>query len=261
MKRDLQWIHIGSPTFAIALRELRVLFLSPMAWFILAVVTGLVAWLFLAQVEAFLQLQPRLAGLSSAPGVTDLVVAPALASSAIILLLVTPLLTMRALAEERRSGTLSLLRSAPVSSAQIVIGKFLGLMLFQTLLVLLLALMPLSLLMGTDLDLGKLLSGLLGLWLMTVAFIAAGLFVSASTDQPLVAAVGGFALLLMFWIVGQAGETGADPAGVLDYLSIMTHLQPMLLGLVDSADLAFFGLFILLFLGLGIHRLEAQRVG
>lgn len=259
MRRDLQWIHVGSPVWAIALRELRVLFLSPMAWFILASVTGLVAWLFLAQVDSYLQMQPRLAGLSNAPGVTDLVVAPALASSAIILLLVTPVLTMRVLSEERRSGTIALLRSAPVSSAQILVGKFLGLLLFQTLLIALIGVMPLSLLMGTELDLGKLFSGLLGLWLMSGAFISAGLFVSACTDQPLVAAVGGFALLLMFWIVDQAGETGAG--GVLDYLSIMTHLQPMLLGLVDTADLAYFGLFMLLFLGLSVHRLEAQRVG
>ena len=81
--------------FTIAARELRSLFLSPLAWAILAVTQFIMAWLFLAQIETWLTLQPRLAAIEGAPGVADIVVAPLLANAAIVLLLITPLITMR----------------------------------------------------------------------------------------------------------------------------------------------------------------------
>ena len=151
----------------IAARELRSLFLSPLAWSILAVTLFILAYLFLSQIEAYINLQPRLAALEGAPGVADIVVAPLLADAAIVLLLITPLVTMRVLSEERRSGTISLLFSAPLSMTEIVIGKYLGVLSFFLILLALLALMPLSLLAGTELDMGKLAAGLLGLILVT----------------------------------------------------------------------------------------------
>lgn len=117
-------------TAVIAARELRSLFLSPLAWVILAVVVFILAYAFLVQVQVFTEIQPRLAGLPSAPGVTEIVAAPLFEFAAMILLLVAPLLTHRAVAAERRGGTLVLLQSAPVSSTQIVLGKYLGLLAF-----------------------------------------------------------------------------------------------------------------------------------
>ena len=116
--------------FTIAGRELRSLFLSPLAWSMLAVTLFILAWLFLTQIEIFLSLQPRLAALEGAPGVADIVVAPLFADAAVVLLLITPLITMRVLSEERRNRTLSLLFSAPVSMTEIVIGKYLGILSF-----------------------------------------------------------------------------------------------------------------------------------
>ena len=81
----------------IAGRELRSLFLSPLAWAILATVQFIIAYLFLSQVDAYLMVQPRLAAVEGAPGVTDLVIAPMLGNAAIILLLITPMITMRVL--------------------------------------------------------------------------------------------------------------------------------------------------------------------
>ena len=116
--------------FAITARELRGIFLSPVAWTLLAVVQGLLAWIFLVLVDDFRDLQGRLAALDNAPGVTDLVAAPLFRVAAWVLLLLVPLLTMRLLSEERRTGTLDLLLSAPVGSVAIVLGKYLGVMLF-----------------------------------------------------------------------------------------------------------------------------------
>jgi ABC-2 type transport system permease protein len=84
---------------AIAGRELRSLFFSPLAWLLLGLMQFILAWLFLIQVEEFMQLQPQLATLETAPGVTDLVVMPLLDSAALILMLVTPLISMRLLSD------------------------------------------------------------------------------------------------------------------------------------------------------------------
>jgi ABC-2 type transport system permease protein len=130
--------------------------------------------------------------------VTDLIAAPLLGDAAIVLLLVTPLITMRILSEERRNGTLSLLFSAPVSMTEIVLGKYLGLLGFlSSCSAMLMALMPLSLLGAGRLDFGLLAANLLGLLLIVAAFAAAGLYLSALTSQPTVAAIGSFGLLLL----------------------------------------------------------------
>jgi len=126
-----------------------------MAWTILAILQFILAFLFLSQVEAFTALQPKLAGIESAPGLTDIIVAPLFGNAGIILLLVTPLLTMRLICEERRNKTLALLLSAPVSNIDIILGKYLGILGLMLLMTVLITLMPLSLLSGGELDLAS----------------------------------------------------------------------------------------------------------
>lgn len=244
--------------FTIAARELRSLFLSPLAWSILAVTQFIMAWLFLAQIETWLTLQPRLAAIEGAPGVADIVVAPLLANAAIVLLLITPLITMRSLSEEYRARTISLLFSAPVSMTEIVLGKYLGILGFFLAVVVMLALMPLSLMVGTDLDLGKLAAGLLGLSLILAAFAAVGLYMSSLTEQPVVAAVTTFGLLLLLWIINQADSAQAD--GVVSYLSMLSHYQTLLKGVFNSMDVGYYVLMIALFIGFTIRRLDATRL-
>jgi ABC-2 type transport system permease protein len=246
--------------FTIAARELRSLFLSPLAWAVLAVVQFILAYLYLSQIDAYLVWQPRLAAIEGAPGVSDIIIAPLLADAAIVLLLVTPLMTMRVLSEERRNSTLSLLFSAPVSMTEIIIGKYLGVLSFFLILLGLLALMPLALLAGTDLDLGKLATGLLGLALLLAAFTAIGLFMSALTEQPTIAAISTFGLLLLLWIIDWAGSSDGQTSGLFAYLSMLRHYQTLLKGLFHSTDVIYYLLVIFLFLGLSIRRLDADRL-
>ena len=246
--------------FTIAGRELRSLFLSPLAWAILGVVQFIYAYLFLSQVETFMALQSRLATLDGAPGVVDIVVAPLFANAAVLLLLITPLITMRVLSEERRNGTLSLLFSAPVSMTEIIIGKYLGVLSFILILIGMLALMPLSLLVGTDLDLGKLAAGLLGLTLVVSTFTAIGIFMSSLTEQPTVAAITTFGLLLLLWILDWAGNSGAPASSLLAYLSVLHHYESLLKGLFSSVDVIYYLLITILFLGFSIRRLDADRL-
>lgn len=241
----------------IAGRELRGLFVTPFGWIALAVVQFVVAWLFLVQLEGFVQLQARLAAVPGAPGVTDLVVAPVLAQAAVLLLLVMPLVSMRAISGERQAGTLHLLLAAPVSAGQIVVGKFLGAFCFGLLLLGLVALMPLALLVGTALDLGKFAAGLLGMVLLLAALVAVGLLLSTLVNQPAAAAAGTFGLLLLLW-VADAGVAG-DSA--LAWLSLSHHLQPFLRGLVDSGAAAYYLLLTAVCLALSVRRLDGGRHG
>ena len=244
----------------LALRELRSLFLSPLAWAILAVVLFLLAWLFLAQVEYFQMVQPRLVSIPNAPGITAIVVTPMLGDAAIILMLVAPLLTMRLIADERRNHTLPLLLSSPVSMTEIVLGKYLGLLLFFLILLALIALMPLSLLMGGGLDFGTLAAGFLGLALLLAAYSAVGLFMSSLTRQPTVAAISTFGLLLLLWVIDWAGNARPGMSGVFAYLSLLRHYEPLLKGLFNTKDVLYYLLFIATFLVLSIRRLDADRL-
>ena len=244
----------------IALRELKNLFLSPLAWSVLAVIQLIMAYLFLSQLDTFMVLQPRLAGIEGAPGVTDIVVAPVLQTVGFLLLLVAPAITMRVFSDERRNRTLSLLLSAPVSMTDIVLGKFLGIVLFFMLMLLMLSAMPLSLYAGTTLDIGKLAAGLLGLALLLSAFAAIGVFMSTLTEQPVIAAISTFGLLLLLWIIDWSGSQRDQVTGLFHYLSLQTHLESFLKGLFSTDDLVYYLLLIGMFLILSIRRLDQQRL-
>ena len=137
----------------IARREIGAMFCSPLAWILLAVIQTILGYMFLANLDNYFLLQPQLMRLENTPGVTDIVITPLMHLAAIIMLMIMPLLTMRSIAEEKRNRTLSLLVSAPIGMSEIVLGKFLGLMLFVFILVTMLMLMPLSLYLVTSPDL------------------------------------------------------------------------------------------------------------
>lgn len=246
--------------FTIGLRELKSLFLSPLAWSILAVVQLILAYLFLGRIEIIQLYQAQLMAMDGAPGVTEIILPDLLGNAAIILLLVVPLLTMRLVAEERRNRTLSLLFSSPLSMTEIVLGKYLGILLFLLVLLVLIALMPLSLLAGARLDFGLLAAGFLGLALLLAGFAAVGLFMSTLTQYTTVAAISTFGALLLFWILDWSGQ-GFAGGNWLAYLSLFNHYKPFLDGIFDSADAVYHMLLITTFLVLSIHRLDADRLG
>ena len=247
--------------FTIALRELKNLFLSPLAWSILAVLQLVMAFLFLSQLDTYMTWQARLTGIEGAPGVTDIVVAPLFQTAGFLLLLISPAITMRSISEEQRNRTLTLLLSAPVSIPDIILGKFLGIFLFFLVLLLMIAAMPLSLYAGTTLDTGKMLAGLLGLALLTGAFAAIGLFMSSLTEQPVVAAISTLGLLMLLWIIDWNSAAGGEQvSGLFRYLSLKTHLGAFLKGIFSTRDLAYYLLLTGVFLALGIRRLDQKRL-
>ena len=246
--------------YTIAIREFKSLFLSPLAWTVLAILQAILAYIFLTQVETFNLIQPKLAAIEGAPGLTDIVVIPLFSNAAIISLLVTPLLTMRLICEERRNKTLSLLMSAPISSADIIIGKYLGSLGLLLILVFLITLMPLSLLVGCELDMGKLFSNLLALILLVTAFTSTGLFMSTIAGHPTVAAMGTFGVLLLLWILDWTTSMNDQRSELFEYLSILRHFQNLQSGQLNTADISYFLLFTITFLFLGIRSLNKDRL-
>jgi ABC-2 type transport system permease protein len=241
----------------LALRELRSLFSLPSTWFILAALQFVFAWFFLARLEAYLELQPQLAQLANAPGVTATVAGPVFNTVALLLMMLVPMFTMRLFAEERRNQTLPLLLSAPLSSRHIVLGKFFGLLAFLLLLVCGMPLMLYTLALGTALDHGLMLANLLGLLLLTASFVAVGLYISALTAQPVIAAIGALAVLVGLWLA-DIGATAEDSPW--HALSPLNHFQSFNSGLLDSGDAAFFVLFTAAFLLLAMRRVHNNRI-
>ncbi|MBI4006659.1 MAG: ABC transporter permease subunit [Gammaproteobacteria bacterium] len=241
----------------IALHELRRLFKSPLAWIILAVVQFLLAIFFLMLLNQFMNPVPWFAG----HGLTEIVVAGHFQIAGIVLLLITPFVTMRLFSEERRTGTIALLFSSPITITELVLGKYLGIICFLLIMLLFIALMPISLLLGTQLDLGQLGAGLLGLVLLMSSFAAIGLFISTLTSQTPAAAIMTFGVLFMLWILNLAGSTGSEVfRAIFTYLSLLNHYNNLIEGMFNSIDVIYYLIISITFIILSIWRLDGERL-
>ena len=244
---------------AIAREELLRLFRTPTGWILLALVQFIQAWIFYRLVQNW-QLSPVIEGHDA--GFSFNIGARLLGSSAYIAMLIIPLLTMRSVCTEIRSGSLQLLFNSPASNRQIIIGKFLGLMGWVSLMMLMLLIMPLTLGLAGRLDYGLLLTAALGVYLLLASFTAIGLYLSSLTRQQALAAFATIAVLMLSWLFDLLANTGIGwlDAG-LRWLSSLDHLEPLLRGLVDSRDIAWYLLITALFLGLATLRLRSLRQG
>lgn len=233
-----------SKTLAIFKREMRSLFVSPLAWVIAAMFMLLSGYLF-----SLLLFATGAASMSGTFG-----------TMSFILLFVCPLFTMRLLADERRNGTEELLMTSPIAPAHIVLGKFLAaLALYAAMLALTLE-FPLILSMIGKPDWGPIIGGYAGLLLMGAAFIAIGVFSSSLSDNQMIAGVTAFAILLMLWLVEMAGSgIGAGSTYVFEALSIPTHFEDFEKGVFDALHVYYYVAMTALFLFLTVKRLDAKK--
>lgn len=243
--------------FTIAHKEFRGLFATSSTWLILGALQFIFGWFFLARLDAFLQVQAQLAQIANAPGATLAVAVPLFGTVALVMMMLVPVFTMRLIAEERRNQTLTLLLTAPISSTHIVLGKYIGLLLFLLLIIADCVLMVLTLAAGTQLDTGLLLSNALGLLLLTACYAALGLYISSLTAQPMVAAITALAALFGLWLVEISA---VDSDNAWRALATTSHFQSFNVGLLNSADLAYFVLFSATFLLLTIRRVHNNRI-
>lgn len=254
---------------AVTQLELRRLFVRPLAWVLAALTLAQLAWRFTLLLGGFLAGQIKLAALPGGPGYTDLVGVPMLSSlltgSALpfgvaeLALVIVPLLTMSVIAGERSNGTLPLWFAAGLPASRIVLGKYLALMLWLVVWLALALAMPLSLAHGVTLDWGKLAAASLGLLLTLAALAAIGVACSAYASHASIAASVALTLGLVLAGVNIAAQKAGATNGVFNWLSLSSHLESLLRGLVSTADVAWFLIVIGVALALATQRLAAER--
>lgn len=234
--------------------ELNRFFKSPLAWVILGTVQFLLAIFFYTLLAQYYQ-QP-----SETKGLTGIVISGVYQIAGIIMLLVSPLITMNLIAEERKKGTIKLLFSSPLSITEIILGKYLSMLVFYCLMLFMISLMPLSLSFGSQLDFGQIIAGFIGLLLLMSSFISIGLFISCLTNQPIIAAISTFGALFLLWIVNIASfSSSAYMGNIFSYLSLLNHYKNLLDGAFNSVDVFYYLLVSTYFIMLSIWRLDAER--
>ena len=242
----------------IARKELKSLFASPMGWIILALLMLAFGSFYLQGVNNYFEVMSGSIRPAERVGVTIFVGQTVYGIASFLMLFAVPLLSMRLISEERRSQTLPFLFSAPISLTEIVVGKFLGLIIFLSILVGYILLMLSTLNIWSDIDFGYLLSNSLGLILLAASFSALGIYFSSLTSQPIIAAILSF--IALFALMGLDKFFGSQPNHWFGYISLMKHFQSFSRGVIDSKDIIYFILFITTFLVLTVRRLDADRL-
>jgi ABC-2 type transport system permease protein len=249
---------------AIARREVGTYFSTTMGWLVLCAFLLITGFFFASMVSYYAVQSSQMAGNAygqDAVNLNEYLVAPFFANMGVILLMLCPALSMRLFAEDRHRRSLELLLTSPVSTLEIVLGKFLGGMGFVLAMLAATVHYPLILYWLGSPDTGVLLCAYLSVILMVSAFMAVGLLASAFTESQVVALVVSFALLLLFWVLSWASSSGSEGmlSTVLTHVSMISHLEEMSKGLIHVKDLVYYFSFVAVFLFATWQRVEAYR--
>jgi ABC-2 type transport system permease protein len=258
---------------AIAGRELRSYFVSPVAYVVLTLFAVLGGFFFVASVLSFdanvAQAQQFQAfDFLQQLNLNDHLLAPFYQIMWIVVLFLVPGLTMGLFTSEKTNGTQELLMTSPITMWELVLGKYLAAAAMVTLLVAMLGLWTGILFLYGEPELLKTLSGLLGMWLIGLAYAAVGCFASSLTRNQLIAFFLALVLLLILWLlsvvadlgaVGGAAAAGSGVSDLLRWLSSADHFEDLMRGLVDTRALAYFGFVIGSFLLLTKAAVESVR--
>ena len=245
----------------VAFAEFKRMFNTPFAWSVLAILQFILTMMFLTRIDEFVgAYQQQIATVENAPGATFFIISPIYLWAGIIMLAVMPILTMRSFAEERMNQTLTLLRSSPLSSTQIVLGKYFGILLFVILFIAMLTILPVALSFGTDIDWGMISTSTIGLFLLLASFTSAGIFLSSLTSQPVIAAVSTFGLLMFLVVLYLSGGSQNNSSELFIYLSHFSHFETFVRGIIDTSDIVYYLLFIVGFLVLTVRKLDNDRL-
>lgn len=206
------------------------------------------------------QTDPMLAKQYQLLNINETVIRPLFGSISIILLMMTPLLTMRLFAEEKKTGTIELLLTFPVNDVDVVLGKYLASLVVLLAMIALTATYPILLIALGEPEVVPIATGYLGLILIGAAAISLGIFTSSLTENQIVSASISFGMLFFFWLISYSVPLVSAGLGqVLSYLSINEHIASLSKGVMDSEDIIYYLCFIVLFLFLTLRSLETKR--
>ena len=232
-------------TLAIAQRELKSYFVSPVAYVVTAFFLLIAGYLF-----SLILLQSNEATLRYLQS-----------NLSVIWLFVTPFLTMRLLAEEQRTGTIELLLTNPVRDAEVVAGKYLGALVFLFFMLAFTLYYPalIYLLSGRP-DLGPMAAGYLGIVLQAGAFLAVGLLASSLTENQMISAILSFAVLLVLWLADAVSNNLGSPVkDIFKYLSITQQFNDFPRGIIDTSHVVYFLSLVAACLALTVLSLQTRR--
>jgi gliding motility-associated transport system permease protein len=252
-----------SNILAIAHKELKSYFSSPIAYIVIgffAFVYGYFYWVMLTYfVRASLQMGQM--GGPQSMNINEQLIRPLLSNVTVVVLFVMPMITMRTYAEEKRSGTIELLLTSPLTDTQIILGKFLGaLALYAVMLAVTLIHIGILFIYGSP-EWKPLVTAYLGLLLLGASFISLGLFISSLTKNQIVAGMVTFAVFLMFWVISWAGSvsSGGWVTDLTSYLSIIDHFDDFAKGVIDTKHLVYYISFICFGLYLTARSVDTER--
>ncbi len=244
-------------------KELVSFFSSPIAYMLISVYLVLSGYFFYVSFTRFasfimmLASNPEYAGELVKYNVTDHVLRPLAYNIAIVVLLLIPLLTMRVYSEENKMGTMELLLTSPITYTEIVAGKFLACVFVYGVMMIFTSIYLVIMSVYCEIEAGPIFTAYLGLFLLGMAFLAVGNFTSTLTKNQVVAAVLGFGLLLLFWVIGwSAANNESIFAGLLKGVSITDHFESFAKGVLESKDVIYYLSFA--FVGLFLTRLSLE---
>jgi len=249
-----------SNALAIARKELRAYFSSPIAYVVIGFFALMFGFFFYSLLLYFDRQSLQAGGGGQTVNVNEQFLRPVFLNATVIFLFVLPLVTMRTYSEEKRSGTIELLLTAPLTDLQIIFGKFLGAMgLYAAMLAVTLIHVGLLFVFGNP-EWRPVATTYLGLLLMGGCFISVGLLISSLTKNQIVAGMITFGVFLMLWVINWiASFMGPTTQQVLNYLSITDHLDDFTKGVLDTKHLVYYVSFITFGLFLTARSVDTER--
>jgi ABC-2 type transport system permease protein len=233
-----------------------------MAWIIIGLFAFIFGFFFTTYVRWFAQqsLQAQLGGGPSSMNINNDMIRPLFNNASVIILFMMPMITMRTYAEEKRSGTIELLLTSPVTDAEIIIGKFLGAMgLYLGMLAVTVVYFGLLFVYGNP-EWQPLIGGYAGLVLLGGCFLALGLFISSLTKSQIVAGIATFVLVLILWVINwMADSAGPNAGAILSYLSVTQHFDDFAKGVLDTKHIIYYASVITFGLFLTAKSVDSER--
>ncbi len=254
-------------TLPVFKRELKAYFNSPIVYVIMTlflIIAGIFFGIILANYvnwsEQYLMARGRYPD-APAPDINQHLFGGLLVNLSVVLLFLLPFITMRLFSDEKKSGTAELLFSYPVKDSEVLLGKFLASGFVYALMLAMTLIMPFIIAMhGGALSWQTLGAGYLGLLLAGLAYLSLGLFYSSLTENQIIAASLSLVTLLALWVIKFLGAAAGDQIGALiNYISIITHQDNFMKGIIDTGDVAYYLGFIFLGLFLTLRSLESRR--
>jgi ABC-2 type transport system permease protein len=247
---------------AIAQKELKSYFSSPIAYIVIGLWALLYGYFFVAILGFFVRQSMQMMQMQGpqAMNVNQQLIRPLLQNVTILILFLMPMVTMRTYAEEKRSGTIELLLTSPVTDFQIIMGKFLGAVaLYVIMLAVTLLHLGLLFIYGNP-EWKPILTAYIGLLLLGSCFISLGLLISSLTKNQIVAGMVTFAVFLMLWVITWIGSfSGPTVDKLTQYLSIIDHYDDFGKGVLDTTHVIYYLSFITFGLFLTAKSVDTER--